>query len=262
MLRFSNGLLMNGGVGIDGKGFFQFQGENLSILTNTEDWHLDQTIDSPRTWWRNFPEPFNTFKKPVSDAVFIKLTSKLNTLFPVLSPHPVLIHGALDEAKRVFPDLSEESNLLFKEFMHFLNYEFNLFETLNEPAVRAAFSDDLGPFMIGTSGNDFVLPPEIPTLYSAPEIWGYLTWIINNHFAGPYPNTEFYEKLNGRRFEWGNLKITESLKNKKIEGLVYFFIAKYILIYEAWSNNTNPMSFAIAVNLIQNKGERPWQYLY
>ena len=263
MLRFSNGLLMNGGVGIDGKGFFQFQGENLSLVTNTGDWHLDETIVSSRMWWRDFPETFNTFKKPVSDAIYFKLITKLNGIFPVLSPHPVLINGALDEAKRIFPGISEESNALFKDFMHFLNYEFNLFETLNEPAVMGSFSDDLGPVMIGISGNDFVLPPEVPTLHSAPEIWGYLTWIINNHFAGPYPNTPEFDKLKGKRFEWGNLELSDSLKNEKIEGLVYFFIAKYILIYEAWANKANnPLSFAIAVNLIQKNEERPWQYLY
>jgi hypothetical protein len=39
-------------------------------------------------------------------------------------------------------------------------------------------------------------------------------------------------------------------------------MAKYILIYEAWANNNNPLSFAIAVDLIQNHEERPWQYLY
>jgi len=35
MLRFSNGLIMNAGIGIDGKGFFQFKGENVSVLTNS-----------------------------------------------------------------------------------------------------------------------------------------------------------------------------------------------------------------------------------
>jgi hypothetical protein len=127
---------MNGGVGIDGKGFFQFQGDNLSLVTNTGDWHLDETIVSSRMWWQNFPATFNTFKKPVSDAIYFKLIAKLNEIFPALSPHPVLVNGALDEAKRIFPGISEESNVLFKEFMHFLNYEFNLFETLNEPAVK------------------------------------------------------------------------------------------------------------------------------
>ncbi len=262
MLRFSNGLIMNAGIGIDGKGFFQFKGENVSVLTNSKDWHLGETVDSSRIWWRNSIGHFNTFKKPISDAIFSKLITNLNSIFPELPPHPVALNGVLDEAKRVFPDLSEESNALYKNFMHFLNYEFNLFETLKESPVMTSFSDDLGPFMIGSTENDFVLPPEIPTLYSAPEIWGYLTWIINNHFAGPYPNIPEFEKLNGKRFEWGNLKISDNLKNKKIEGLVYFFMAKYILIYEAWANNNNPLSFAIAVDLIQNHEERPWQYLY
>jgi hypothetical protein len=68
---------MNAGIGIDGKGFFQFKGENVSVLTNSKDWHLGETEDSSRIWWRNSIGHYNTFKKPLSDAVFSKLITNL-----------------------------------------------------------------------------------------------------------------------------------------------------------------------------------------
>ena len=263
MLRFSNGLKIHGGTGMDGKGFFVFEGSNLSIETHNKDWHLEIGNNPQRIWWRNTPGELLTFNKPLNDKVFAQLSIDLENICPDLLPHPCLSNQFFEEAKRIFPDLNEKSNLLFKTFIKFLNDEFDLFATLNAPSNHTAYSEDLGPFMIGTIDDNYILPPEIPILYHAPKVWSRLTWFINNHFSGPYPNnSELYNKLNGRRFDWGHLKIDNDLKNKKIEGLVYFFIAKFIIVHEAWAQNKAPESLNMLIELIQKNGERPWQYLY
>ena len=55
MLRFSNGLKIHGGTGMDGKGFFVFEGSNLSIETHNKHWHLEIGNNPQRIWWRNTP---------------------------------------------------------------------------------------------------------------------------------------------------------------------------------------------------------------
>jgi|TARA_B110000503_G_scaffold142188_1_gene238196 hypothetical protein len=263
MFRFSNGLKMHSGVGMDGKSYFVFEGENLSIKTNSEEWHLEKKDGPTRIWWRNIPSEIIAFKKSLHDGIFPQLSNELENLFPELQPHPSIKQGIFNDAKRIFPSLNEESNLLYKDFIHFLDYEFDLSKYISSPSKSSAYSEDLGPCMVGTIDGAYVLPPEIPRLYSAPKIWSQLTWLINNHFSGPYPgNAPHFEELNGRRFDWGHLKIDNDLKNKKIEGLVYFFIAKFIIVHEAWAQNKAPESLNMLIELIQKNGERPWQYLY
>ena len=263
MFRFSNGLKMHSGVGMDGKGYFVFEGENLSIKTNNNKWRLEKNNSLSRIWWSNSPCNLVAFKKSLNDNILPNLSVELENMFPNLESHPSIKYGILNEAKRIFPNLNEEFNLTFKNFINFLDTEFDLVRTIKLPSKSTIYSEDMGPCMIGTVKETYVLPPEVPQLYSAPKIWSELTWYINNHFSGPYPkNASHFKNLNNHRFDWGKLKIRNNLKNKEIEGLVYFFIAKFIISHEAWAQNKTPESLTMFVKLIQKNGERPWQTLY
>jgi len=82
MFRFSNGLKMHSGVGMDGKSYFVFEGENLSIKTNSEEWHLEKKDGPTRIWWRNLPSELIAFKKSLQDGIFPQLSNELENLFP------------------------------------------------------------------------------------------------------------------------------------------------------------------------------------
>jgi hypothetical protein len=262
MFRFSNGLRMHSGFGIDEKGYFIFEGLDLSIRTGVDSWHLEDKNSDTRIWWRDTPGKLLTFEKPLSDHFFIELIKKLEQI-EHSSIHPSLINGLFGEAERLFPEINDRSKELFKGFVNYLNFEFDLFSFIKSPKNYSAFCEDIGPCMIGTINNQLILSPEIPKLYSAPTIWAKLTWLINNHFSGPYPLDPLrFNGLNGRKFDWGHLKIEPEFKNEQIEGLVYFFIAKFIIIHEAWADNKSPESLRMLVELIQLKKERPWKYLY
>ena len=144
-----------------------------------------------------------------------------------------------------------------------------MIQTLTTSSKFCPFSEDIGPCMVGLLNEQYVAFPEWPTLYKAPLDWRRLTWLLNNHFSGPYEaDTEAVKSMGGRRFHWGLLKIEESLKNKSTEGLIYFFIAKLILTYQAWmkeeASTSDERSTALDdfIELVQNQGIRPWQYLY
>ena len=76
--------------------------------------------------------------------------------------------------------------------------------------------------------------------------------------------------LNYKKFFWEPLEISDNLKTKVIEGIVYLLISKFIIIHENWERSTQSdklideessplMQF---MNLVQFEGERPWQILY
>ena len=53
-----------------------------------------------------------------------------------------------------------------------------------------------------------------------------------------------------------------SFQTKYYEGIAYFLIAKFILIYEAFSNNRSCTSLNLFIDLIQTEGMRPWKKLF
>jgi len=262
MFRFSNGLRMHSGFGMDEKGYFLFEGLNLSVGTGPGNWHLEDQDSETRIWWHDLPGKLLTFEKPLSDQYFAELMKRLEQI-EHSEIHPSLNNGLFGEAERLFPEINEKSKDLFKDFVNYLNFEFELFSFIKTPLPHSAFCEDIGPCMIGTINSELILPPELPKLYSAPKVWAELSWLINNHFSGPYPlDPSRFPGLNGKRFDWGHLTIAPDFKNEQIEGLVYFFIAKFIIIHEAWADNKSPESLRILIDLIQNKKERPWRYLY
>jgi len=224
--------------------------------------------DDLKLWVLNKPGILKAIQKPLPDPFFDLLANDLDKL-PALDLHPTLLNGPKSEAKRLFPQIPAPSKKRYIEFIEFLEEQFGLIQTLTTSSQFCPFSEDIGPCMVGLFNDQYVALPEWPTLYKAPMAWKRLTWILNNHFSGPYDaDTEAVESMGGRRFHWGSFKIDESLKNKSTEGLIYFFIAKLILTYQAWmkeeTSTSKERSPALDdfIELVQDQGIRPWQYLY
>ncbi len=113
---------------------------------------------------------------------------------------------------------------------------------------------------MGKVGERSFLLPEFSKLYLAPSIWRSITWFIHNYLAGPYPKDPDFPDL--EHFQWNKLKIPQSFNSPYCEGLAYFLIANFIIIYEAFSENPTCNSLQLYIDLIQNQGERPWQKLF
>tara|TARA_B110000046_G_scaffold129313_1_gene135763 strand:- start:277 stop:1065 length:789 start_codon:yes stop_codon:yes gene_type:complete len=262
MFRFASGLKMSSGIGSNGKGYLILNGEDKSIVTDTKKWFGEKYSDTDRIWWFKEAGDIKTFKKSLDDGIFELMMSDLEKIEST-AVHPIIKNGPENEAKRLFPEIDNEANNDFIAFIEFLNKEFNFNEVIRENSNPRLYSEDIGPCMICSINGVHELPPEIPTLYSAPAIWSQLTWWINNHFSGPYPDDPIkFPALNGRRFDWGLLKISTEYKNLQIEGLVYFFLAKFIIVHDAWAANNACESLRVMIDLIQNNGERPWRLLY
>ena len=178
-------------------------------------------------------------------------------------------NGFQNELLRLFPEVDQKVVAVYKSFISFLVDEFDLKQTLSGNEVLKVYTDDLGPCLVSLLDGNYILPPEIPPLYFAPKEWRVLTWWINNYFSGPYPENahpEILRALKGKRFDWGTLLIDKSFKNKQTEGLVYFLMAKFMIIYEAWMFDDNGANLAKSlldfIDLVQNEDHRPWQILY
>ncbi len=270
MFRFSTGLsVMEGNDEDTGFGYLIYEGKSSQkIMTNSTLWTSKNIFNDERSFWvLNEPGILKAIQKPLPDHYFDSLTIDLDQLY-TNDLHPTLINGPKSEAKRLFPQITASSEKRYAEFIGFLEIEFELTESLTSTSKFGAFCEDIGPCMMGLLNDQYVALPEWPKLYKAPLEWRKLTWILNNHFSGPYDaDTEAVKSMGGRRFHWGSLKIDESLKNKSTEGLVYFFIAKLILSYQAWmkeeDSTSDEQSTALNdfIELIQNQEIRPWQDL-
>ena len=271
MFRFSTGLsVMEGNDEDTGCGYLIYEGQSSQkIMNHSPLWSSKNIFDDDRRFWvLNKPGILKAIQKPLPDHYFDSLTIDLDQL-DTDDLHPTLLNGPKSEAKRLFPQITVRSEKRYAEFIDFLEIEFELTESLTATSKFGAFSEDIGPCMMGLLNDQYVALPEWPKLYKAPLEWRKLTWILNNHFSGPYDaDTEAVKSMGGKRFHWGSLKIDESLKNKSTEGFVYFFIAKLILTYQAWmkeeTSTSDEQSTALDnfIELVQDQGIRPWQYLY
>ena len=199
------------------------------------------------------------FKKPLPDKRRKLLYNTLDSL-STSEKHPALGEGFAGEAKRLFPLLNNEVTTAYSSFIAFLNQVYRLEEKAKKAENLVPYCDDIGPFMMGRIGNrDFVIP-ELPQVFLAPELWRDITWIINNYLSGPYPISE--ETGFKEHFHWCNVKIDPILNTPYHEGTAYFLIAKFIIIYEAFSKNEKGNSLQLYIDLIQNQGIRPWQQLF
>jgi hypothetical protein len=269
MFRFSSGLSLFGG-NENGQGYLIYESfnQNASFFTQSEAFDSHQTLQGKRKWNLTQKGELKSTQKPLIDGIFDQLINDLNHFNPK-NIHPALEAGFQTELLRLFPQVDQGVVEIYQNFISFLTDEFDLKQKISGDDVLKVYTDDLGPCLVSLLDGNYIFPPEIPPLYFAPKEWRILTWWINNYFSGPYPeNThpEILKALKGERFDWGGLQISENYKNKHTEGLVYFLLAKFMIIYEAWMFDDNGSKLAKSlvdyIDLIQNKNHRPWQILY
>lgn len=269
MFRFSTGLSLYGGNEND-KGYLIY--ENMSehdpLFTNSDFFQKHISSVGKRKWDVKLKGVLRSTQKPLEESVFNLFTKDLD-LFNPRNVHPAFEFGFKNEIKRLFPKVKSSIVKKYEDFITFLSEDFGLEQELSADAVLKVYSDDIGPCLLVTLNDSYILPPELPTLYYAPKEWRIITWWINNYFSGPYPDDsheEIIKLLKGSKFYWDKLEINDQFKNEKTEGLVYFMITKFIIIYEAWMyqdhGSIQAKSLEYFINLVQNKGHRPWRSLY
>ena len=261
MYRFSSGLKYSG---TSEKGvaylIFQSEGEVGNRYFDQENWkYLGERPKGTRAYTSNFYGRIELFKKPLSNQKAEFLFNALDGIQPE-EKHPALLHGFKAEAQRLLSTVAKEVVQQYEGFIDFLNEVFELEVHTQKDKDFKTFSDDIGPFAIGKIGQrDFVLP-EFPTLYLAPALWREINWYINNYLSGPYPDDPEHPNL--ERFHWNKLKLPTEFNSTYHEGVAYFLIANFILIYEAFSENKKGETLQFYIDLIQNQGLRPWQQLF
>ena len=260
MFRFSNGLTYTGSTE-KAMSYLLFQENEQNIVRQDSPlWkYWGEKPIGTRLYKSKYYGRLEIFKKPISDTRRKLLYDTLNSLH-ISKKHPALADGFSGEAKRLFPLINDKVISAYSSFITFLNQEYGLSEKVKNTEKLIPYSDDIGPFMMGRIGDrDFVIP-EMPQVFLAPALWRDITWIINNYLSGPYPVSE--ETGFKEHFHWCNVKIAPSLNTQYHEGTAYFLIAKFIIIYEAFSKNTEGTSLKLYIDLIQNQGLRPWQQLF
>ncbi len=274
MYRFSSGLLAQKVTnGKEGEKLLAIKGSKKdNVQVSSSQWQLHKVTNEGRFWKLKDKIDFSVFKRPVDENLFFELQKDINK-FNSQKLHPAIIHGFENELSRLRPDSSKNLNNKYKSFVEFISTEFSITDIIQDQSNLANYIDDYGPSLIGISENKCFLLPELPPIYRAPVSWRLLTWIINNHFSGPYPDEldlEMKKLLNYKKFFWEPLEIPDNLKTSIIEGIVYLLISKFIIIHENWERTTQSdklideessplMQF---MNLVQFEGERPWQILY
>tara|TARA_B110000093_G_scaffold181104_1_gene224445 strand:+ start:619 stop:1401 length:783 start_codon:yes stop_codon:yes gene_type:complete len=260
MYRFSTGLKYSGSTE-KSRSYLILQSNETGVENlNSDSWkYAGEKPSGTRIYESKFYGQLNIFKKPLDDKL-------ANTIFNELDEaslnelHPALSKGFENEPKRLFPEIDKTSNAKFSGFINFLNLEFDLEKNSLNEIKQVPYSDDIGPFMLGFIGDRSFVVPEIPNIYLAPPSWRLVTWYINNYFSGPYPNDN--ENKNLERFHWNKLKLDPIYQTKQYEGIAYFLIAKFIIIYEAFSNNHSCTSLNLFIDSIQDVGLRPWKKLF
>ena len=271
MYRFSTGLSVMEGNDKDTRyGYLIYEGKSYqNVMTHSTLWSPKNIFnDNRRFWILNEPGVLKAVQKPLPDDYFDSLSIDLDQV-ETDEIHPTLLNGPQNETKRLFPRINVRTEKKYVEFIDFLEIKFGLSESLNATSKFGAFSEDIGPCMIGLLNNKYIKLPEWPKLYKAPLKWRKLTWLLNNYFSGPYDaDTEVVKAMAGKRFHWGNLHLEDHFKNISTEGLVYFFISKLILSYQAWMKEEDstslkdPRALDDFIDLVKDHGIRPWQYLY
>jgi len=260
MYRFSTGLKYSGSTE-KSRSYLILQSSETGVENlNSDSWkYAGEKPSGTRIYESKFYGQLNIFKKPLDDKLADTIFNALNVI-SINELHPALSKGFKNEPKRLFPEIDEPSNSKFSNFIDFLNLEFDLEKNSLNDLKRLPYSDDIGPYMLGFIGDRPFLVPEIPNMYLAPSNWRLVTWYINNYFSGPYPNDKENKDL--ERFHWNKLTLDLSFQTKYYEGIAYFLIAKFILIYEAFSNNRSCTSLNLFIDLIKTEGMRPWKKLF
>lgn len=266
MLRYSNGLRAIEGNDIEKRmGYVLYQSnDNLKKHAHAStNWLLtDGKEPNNRFWLLKHEGNLTAFKKPLDGQIFDWLCMQMAQLHAT-ELHPVFTLGTSLDAQRLFPNITAKELMAYDEFVSFLITQFEL--NLANDQKMEAYTDDFGPSIIGFCEDNPLLLPEIPALYLAPAQWLRACWIINNCFSGPYQEkSEAVVAANGNRFYWsGYLPRTEE-SNRKFEGIIYFLIARFILIHQAWlyrdyEGQLKGESLLLEyIELIRIKNQRPW----
>tara|TARA_B100001250_G_C19772832_1_gene778047 strand:+ start:449 stop:1231 length:783 start_codon:yes stop_codon:yes gene_type:complete len=260
MYRFSDGLMFTGSTE-KAISYLVFQSRMLKEKEfKSSLWtYWGEKPEGTRIYKSNLYGRLKIFKKPLDDKYMDFLFKSLD-LIEVKDIHPVLNKGFKLEAKRLFQKIDNQMVKKFIDFIDFLNLSFNLESQTKSETKLLSYSDDIGPFMLGSIGTSAFVIPETPKLFLAPPSWRKITWIINNYFSGPYPKDSKNPDLNF--FHWNNLKLGSELNSPYYEGIAYFLIAKFIIIYEAFSKKKKCSSLNLYIDLIQRDGIRPWRDLF
>ena len=260
MYRFSDGLMFTGSTEkaisylVFQSGMLKKKEFKSSLWT-----YWGEKPEGTRIYKSNLYGRLKIFKKPLDDKYMDFLFKSLD-LTEVKDIHPVLNKGFKLEPKRLFQKIDNQMVKKFIDFIDFLNLSFKLESQTKSETKLLSYSDDIGPFMLGSIGTSAFVIPEIPKLFLAPPSWRKITWIINNYFSGPYPKDSKTPDLNF--FHWNNLKLSSELNSPYYEGIAYFLIAKFIIIYEAFSKKKKCSSLDLYIDLIQRDGIRPWKDLF
>ena len=260
MYRFSNDVLYTGKTQL-GRPYLVIMGKNLNELRfSNEIWKFNKKMsDGSRVYFSNFYGQLKIFKKPLNQSFYNFLIEKIDNQKVVIK-HPAIENGFSTEPKRLFTGIDKSVIDKYNYFIDYLNDKFDLENLIKKEKDFLNYIDDLGPLVLGEVGNMKFVIPEIPSIYLAPRKWRKITWYINNHFSGPYP--ESYKLNAGHYFTWGDLKIHDNYKNNYDEGLTIFLISRYIIIHEAWLKRPKCDSLHKFIDIIIKKNVSPWKMLY
>ena len=230
MYRFSNGLIYTGKSELS-RPYIIFTGDKTNEIVN-DGWNLIKIMpDKSRIYFSKHIGELHIFKQPIDDSFFYFLDKNLDN-FNTTKKHPALNFSIKKEVIRLYPDLDKDIIPLFNNFICFLNEKYDFEKKLSLEKDLCPYSDDIGPFLCSKVGIHKFLVPEISNIFLAPKKWRYLTWIINNNFAGPFPKND-----KNIYYSWGNLKIKDKFKDLYCEGTILFLIAKFIIIHQSWIGN-------------------------
>jgi hypothetical protein len=274
MYRFSSGLFAQKIVnGKASENFLAIKGsEEDNTQVQSSQWQLHKVTAEGRFWKLKDSIPFSVFNRPVDETFFFELQKDIDE-YSSRELHPAIINGFDQELFRLRPNSSKYLNNKYKNFVAHIIEKFGLKNIIQDKSNLVNYIDDYGPSLLGISDKKCFTLPELPPIFSAPVSWRLLTWIINNHFSGPYPEElkpEVEKLLNYKRFYWEPLEIPDDLKTPVIEGLVYLLISRFIIIHENWELTSQPdklineesSPLVQFINLVQLEEERPWQLLY
>lgn len=260
MFRFSDGLTFTGSTE-KAISYLIFQAKELDNNPfESPIWsYWGEKPLGTRLYKSKFYGRLQIFKKPLNDNKRKVLFDALDSLV-TKKKHPALENNLMGELQRLFPLAEKNVEEQYQHFITFLIQTFGLDEYLKTERNLMPYADDIGPFMLGSIGDrDFVVP-ELPCLYLAPHSWRDITWIVNNYFSGPYQKSEKHKIKD--HFHWCNVKIDPKYNTQIHEGIAYFIIAKFIIIYEAYSENTACSNLKLYFDLIQNQQIKPWKQLF
>lgn len=256
-MKFSNGLEIT--YGTDHLGPAIILSGNLADNTLTGSplwtkWEGTNKADS-RHFWR-LPKTSELRRVTNNCPIgYLKVAENILNACATEKPHPALRNGFEAEAKRLFPGISEESIDKFVAFISQLKAAYGIDETVEGSKKMANFVDDIGPAIFTeVDGRPSVLP-EIPTVYKAPKDWILIMWNINNHMSGPFLEKELADNQK-IRFE-GLILDSKTLTLEQL-GLYYFHMARFILIFEAWTGNFQTPHLTEFIRLI-TKGIDPFE---